>query len=204
MNRYEAGTAIAIILIAIVAMVDSFKKSGWTPSGPDAGWYPFWSAAMMAIGAAAVLFIVVRAKSSRPFFSSAEGVWAFLKISIPMVVAVGLMGWLGFYLISVGLLGYFGRWIGKYRWVWTGVLAVSIPLGLYLAFEQGFKVPLPKSVLHAGSSVLNYARGRPGLSSPGSALCLSYEQARRHCESVLCASTLFLNESVLRSFGRSQ
>ena len=153
MNRYEAATATTIILVAAVTMVDSFRKSGWTGSGPDAGWYPFWSAAMMGIAAAVILFYALRTKSSRPFFGSSEGSWAFIKISAPMVIAVALMGWLGFYVISAGLMGYFGRWIGKYRWISTGILTVSIPLVLYLAFERGFRVPLPKSWLYTSGII---------------------------------------------------
>lgn len=65
-----------------------------------------------------------------------------------MVIMVGLINWLGFYLVSAAYLALFARWLGRYQWIWVAILAISIPLALYLSFEQGFKVPLPKSLFY--------------------------------------------------------
>lgn len=148
MNRQEAATAGIIVLVAAVAMIDSFQKSGWMSSGPDAGWYPFWSAAMMGIAALVVLILILRSSKPRPVFQSAAGAKAFLQLTIPMLFMVGLINWLGFYLVSALYMGLFARWIGRYHWAWVAVIAISIPLGLYLSFEKGFQVPLPKSLLY--------------------------------------------------------
>lgn len=148
MSRHEVATAAVIVLIAAVAMVDSFKKAGWTPSGPDAGWYPFWSAAMMGVAAFIIFFLALRSKAARPLFNSAQGARAFWQLAFPMVIMVGLINWLGFYLVSAAYLALFARWLGRYQWIWVAILAISIPLALYLSFEQGFKVPLPKSLFY--------------------------------------------------------
>ena len=148
MKRNEIITAGVIVLLAIVAIVDSFKKSGWTTSGPDAGWYPFWSSIMMGIASAAVFYYAFRLNTTKPFFQSAEGTKAFAQLAIPMVIMVGLINWLGFYLVSALYMGLFARWIGHYNWIWVAVLAISIPLSLFLGFEQAFQSPMPKSLFY--------------------------------------------------------
>ncbi len=148
MKRNEVITAGVFVLMAVVAMVDSLKKAGWTASGPDAGWYPFWSALMMGIAAAVVFVSASRKQSTKPFFQSAEGTKAFWQLAIPMVIMVGLINWLGFYIVSALYLGMFARWIGRYHWVWVAALAISIPLALYLGFEQAFQAPMPKSMFY--------------------------------------------------------
>ena len=154
MSRHEVLTAATIIFVAAVAMVDSFRKSGWTATqGPDAGWYPFWSAAMMGVAGIAALILTLRAKKGKPLFSSPEGARAFSQVAIPMLVGTALISPLGFYVVSAGLMGYFARWVGKYRVIWSALIAIGVPLALYLAFEVGFRVPLPKSLL--------YTRGFP-------------------------------------------
>ncbi len=145
---YETLTAGLIVLAAILAIADSFKSAGWTATGPGAGWYPLWSAVAMGLAAAIVLVRSLRAKATRRLFSSSEGLKAFWQLAIPMVVGVSLLSWFGFYLVSGAYMGLFARWIGRYRWIWVAVLTVVVPLSLYLTFEQGFKVPLPKSLFY--------------------------------------------------------
>ena len=146
--RHEVVTTAALILVAAIAIYDSFRRSGWASSGPDAGWYPFWSATVMGIASLVVLVITLRKPAGKPFFESAEGASAFWQIAIPMVVMIALIPWLGFYLVSALYMGFFARLIGKYNWLWIIVIAVSVPLALYLGFERAFQAPLPKSVFY--------------------------------------------------------
>jgi hypothetical protein len=71
-----------------------------------------------------------------------------LKLVVPMVLAAYAMAWIGVYIATACYMGFFARYIGRYRW--AAVLAVSIgfPLVMYLAFERGFRVTLPKSVFY--------------------------------------------------------
>ena len=85
-----------MIMIAAVAMFDSRASAlpdptGTFPGGLGPGFYPFWSAAMIA---GAALFVIFR---SRVIAGEAQGVFekreswvAPLKIALPMVVAVGV------------------------------------------------------------------------------------------------------------------
>src|SRR5262245_53445446 len=58
-RRYELATAAVILLLAAVAMFDTRRGAlpNPTPSAPGglaSGFYPFWSAALVFLGAAAV------------------------------------------------------------------------------------------------------------------------------------------------------
>lgn len=144
----EVVTAALIVVVALLALADSFKTSGWTATGPDAGFYPFWSAMLMGVAAVVVLLRALRARVKRDFFGSREGAKAFWQLAIPMVFVVLLINWFGFYLVSGAYMAFFDRWIGRYRWPAVAALGVGIPLALYLSFEQGFRVPLPKSMFY--------------------------------------------------------
>lgn len=153
MRLAERVTAAAIMLIAAVAMADSFRRSGWTASGPDAGFYPFWSAAAMGAAGAIALVRSSVAPAGGRVFSSREGARAILQLLAPLAVGVALLAWLGFYLVSGLYMGYFARWLGRYHWIAVLALAVLVPLALYVTFERGFRVPLPKSMLYADGIV---------------------------------------------------
>jgi len=153
LRSYEVATAVVFAIIAAVAMFDSRRAAliGATrdPGGIGSGFYPFWSAAVMAVAALLLIYRSTAAReSAERFFASRDSLFAVGKLVVPMVVAAASMAWLGFYL-AVGLyMGFFARCIGSYRWPWVGVVAISVPLLVYLIFEQGFRMLLPKSILY--------------------------------------------------------
>jgi hypothetical protein len=90
----------------------------------------------------------VIAGEAQGVFEKRESWVAPLKIALPMVVAVGLIEWLGFYIVTALYMGFFARFIGSYRWYWVIVIAIVFPLVIFLGFERGFRVSLPKSVFY--------------------------------------------------------
>ena len=143
-----------MIVIAAVAMFDSRASAlpdptGTFPGGLGPGFYPFWSAAMIA---GAALFVIFRSRvvagDAQGVFAKRESWVAPLKIALPMLIAVGLIEWLGFYVVTALYMGFFARFIGSYRWLWVVVIAIVFPLVIYLAFERGFRVSLPKSIFY--------------------------------------------------------
>jgi len=141
-------------LLAAVAMIDSragalVDRTGTQPGGIGAGFYPFWSAAIVF---ACASFIAYRSwvtpLSGTAAFENRAALFAALKLIIPMLVATAVIPWLGFYVVTAGYMGLFARWIGHYRWIWVIVIAVAMPLGIYATFELGFRVALPKSFLY--------------------------------------------------------
>lgn len=142
-----------MILIAAVAMFDSRASAlpdptGRFPGGLGPGFYPFWSAAMIAAAALVVVYRWYRGTDTgEGVFATREAWTAPLKIALPMIAAVAVIQWIGFYFVTGLYMGFFARFIGRYRWVWVIVIAVVFPALIYLAFEKGFRVFLPKSIL---------------------------------------------------------
>lgn len=160
MRPYQLATAAILILIAAVAMFDTGNgalpdPSGRAPGGLRGGWYPFWSSALMAVAGIIVLYrVFVTPQPAQGIFRDRQAVLDVLKLVVPMVLVAVAMGWLGFYITAALYLGFFARAIGRYGWPWTIVSAIAIPVALYLLFELGFKVSLPKSLLFPFGSPL--------------------------------------------------
>lgn len=141
------------VLIAAIAMYDS-RKGAFIgtlndPGGIGSGFYPFWAAALMGLPALVLLvqaFTAVERPAKRVF--DRRGAAAVLKLAVPMVAYALTLGWLGMYLGTALYLGFFARYIGRYHWVWVVAIAVLCPTALYLVFEQGFRLVLPKSILY--------------------------------------------------------
>jgi len=167
-RRYQVATAAAIVTIAAVAMWDSravFNPSiGTAPGDVGARWYPFWAAALMG---AAGLFVAYRSlvtpQGSQGVFAGRTSLFAVLKLAVPMflyAVLINGIGWrttdtvytvipaLGFYIATALYMGGFAWGIGRYKIWWVGLILVAFPLVIYLAFEVGFRVALPKSFLY--------------------------------------------------------
>ena len=165
MRPYQVATAAAIVLIAAVAMFDSraaFSPSaGTSPGDVGARWYPFWAAAIMA---AASLFVIYRTlampQAAEGVFEGARSVFAVLKIAVPMIayaLLIGGISWktteftytivppFGFYLATALYMGLFAWWLGRYKIWWVALISVAFPFVIFLAFEIGFRVNLPKS-----------------------------------------------------------
>ena len=110
---------------------------------------------MVAIAAVFILLPALRMPPAGSLFASSQGAGALAKLVVPMIVAVALIGWLGFYITSGAYMALFARWVGRYRWLSVVVIGVAVPLALYLGFERGFRVPLPKSIFY-GPTLSNY------------------------------------------------
>lgn len=153
MRRYQVGTAAAIVLIAAVAIYDSrnvFTALPGTSKG-DVGpsWYPFWTATVMGL---AGLFIAYRAlatpRTAEGPFSGRESVLSVVKLVVPMMFYAFSFEWLGFYIATAAYMGFFASYLGRYTWWKVVAAAILTPLAIYLLFEVGFKLLLPKSILY--------------------------------------------------------
>ena len=153
MRPYQVGTAAAIVLIAAVAMFDSRGvfaiKEGTSPGDVGPSWYPFWSAALMAVGA---VWVGIRAfttpQPAEGPFASRESWTSVLKLVIPMALYAYSFRWLGFYFATAAYMGFFAWYLGKYSWWRILAVAVLTPLAIYLLFEVAFRLLLPKSFLY--------------------------------------------------------
>jgi hypothetical protein len=154
LRPYQVATAVAFMLVAAVAMFDSrasalVDRSGTEPGGIGAGFYPFWSAALVFACAGVVAYKSWSSRTPGPSaFEGRDAVVSVLKLIVPMVVATFAILWLGFYIVSGLYMALFARWIGRYSWLVTAFVAIALPAAIFAAFEIGFKVLLPKSFLY--------------------------------------------------------
>ncbi len=153
MRPYQLGTAAAIVLIAAAAMFDSRSAfspaAGTAPGDVGASWYPFWAAAVVALGAVVAGYQAITLPQPKEgVFASAGSLAAVLKLVVPMVAYAVSFTWFGFYLATGLYMGGFAFFIGRYRWYWSLASLVATPLAIYLLFEIGFRLILPKSVFY--------------------------------------------------------
>jgi hypothetical protein len=149
MHSAEIIVALVLLLLAAVLGWESVRLGiEWTSAGPGAGFVPFWLSVAMGVAGLGVLMQQIRRpeRTSRPFFPSRSSLVFWLKLLVPMVGLVGLIRYLGIYLVSSLYLALFSAWIGRHRWVVVLGVSLLIPLAMYLSFERFFKLPLPKSL----------------------------------------------------------
>ena len=72
-----------------------------------------------------------------------------LKVLIPTVGFVVLIGYLGIYVAAAIFIVFFMWWLGKYSLVKAIPVGVAVPLVLFWLFEIMFLIPLPKGPLEA-------------------------------------------------------
>ena len=142
------------MLAAAVAMFDSragalVDRTGTQPGGIGAGFYPFWSAALVFACASYVGYRSwLTPVPGTAAFEDRAALFAALKLIIPMIVATVAIVWLGFYLVTALYMALFAKWIGRYRWYWVVIIMIVMPAAIYATFELGFRVSLPKSFLY--------------------------------------------------------
>jgi len=154
LRRYEAATAAVIMLIAAVAMFDTRRGAlpdvaGGAPGGLSGGFYPFWSAAVLfTFAALVVLRSLTTPQVATGVFKDRRSIESVLTLAVPMVAAAALIPYLGFYLMTALYMGFFAAVLGRYAWYWILAIAILFPLVIYLIFEVGFRVALPKSIFY--------------------------------------------------------
>jgi hypothetical protein len=142
------------MVIAAVAMFDSRRgalpdPTGVAPGGLGSGFYPFWAAAVVFLAGIGIIYrAFVLPLPERGVFESRRSILPVITIITPVVIAVAVLEWTGFYFMTGIYMLYFMLTVGRYKWYWALLVAVALPAVIYGAFELGFRVPLPKSFLY--------------------------------------------------------
>ena len=144
-------TIVAAITFALGALVvyDSLRLGiGWGDEGPKAGYFPFYIGLIICIGSVVNLVMAARDRASGSFVSSGQ-LKDVLRALVPMLLFVGLIGFLGMYVAGAVYIAFFMRWIGKYSWPKVAAVSLGTIIGFFLVFDWWFKVPLVKGPLEA-------------------------------------------------------
>ena len=154
-RTWEVLMALAFLVFGAVVVWDSRRLgSGWSPDGPQAGYFPFYIGVLICISSLAnlVASLGTGAKGTKAFVE-----WRQLKmvliVMVPCMIYVALIAnpWfsLGIYVASAIYIAAFMRILGKYPWPKTAAVSIGTMGVFFLMFEIWFKVPLPKGPLEA-------------------------------------------------------
>ena len=144
---------VGLVLMAIAGMVitDSLRVgTGWGDDGPRSGYFPFYIGLFLLLASTfIVLSTVLKWSKSHAVFATREELVPVFQMLVPMVIYVVAMVYLGIYLPSAILIGYFMRHHGKFAWPPSLAVSIGVPLVFFLVFEKWFLVPLPKGPIEA-------------------------------------------------------
>ncbi len=149
-QRSVETSALAVILAFSLLMAWDNWRTGiaWESTGPAAGYFPFYVAAILA---AACIFGLVQElrKSGAPArgFVSRNQFKRVLQVFVPTLLFVPVTQWLGLYVASFLLIAGFMIVVGRIKaWksILTGYIFSAIMFGI---FEVAFDVIMPKGPL---------------------------------------------------------
>ncbi len=149
--------AALFFLLGALVMYDSARLgSKWAADGPEAGYFPFYIGLILCFSA---LVNAIRAAMGKDIkevsFVSVTALKMVLSVLLPSIVyvlfinGVGPLPGLGIYVPSVAFIAVFMIWLGKYKWLKTFIVSVSVVVVFFVMFEIWFKVPLPKGPLES-------------------------------------------------------
>ncbi len=139
--------AAGLSCLSLIVIADSLRIGrGWGSDGPEAGFYPFYVALLLGACSLSILVRTWRTPSRQVFVGALE-LRRVLSVFLPSALYVGLLLLVGIYVSSAAFLVGFMRVQGKYPWRAALALGVGVPLAMFLLFEKGFGLPLPKGPL---------------------------------------------------------
>jgi hypothetical protein len=152
-SYWTMDVVVAAILMGVgtVVMVTSYELgAGWSPTGPDSGYFPFYIGALILLSSTITLLITLFAKSpDRTAFVESEQFKRVLQVLIPSFIFAIAIDYIGIYVAGGLFIALFMWWLGKYPLPKVVMVSVLVPLVLFVVFEVWFLVPLPKGPLEA-------------------------------------------------------
>lgn len=144
----EIGVALLVVAFgAIVIFGATSAGIGWGAEGPRAGFFPFYIGIAIVISGAVNLWNAVRPDAPAGIFAEWSQLWQVLLVVIPATIFAVAVGYIGIYVSSALFIGWFMRWLGKYKWLIVAPVAIGMPVLVYIVFEKYFLVSLPKGPL---------------------------------------------------------
>lgn len=147
----EVVVAALLMIIAVVVMVDSVRVGiGWASDGPQSGYFPFYVGLALFLASAGTFLVNLFARTPKlGSFVGRSQLKLVLKVLLPTIVFVALIGFLGLYVAAALFIAFFMRWLGRYPAAKIVPVAILVPAALFLMFEIWFLVPLPKGPIEA-------------------------------------------------------
>ena len=138
--------AAILMVVGAVVMKNSYDLgAGWSSTGPDSGYFPFYIGLLILASSTVTLLIsLFTKKPDRRPFVEAQPFVRILQVLIPSIIFVLAIRYIGIYVAGGLFIAFFMWWLGKYSLPKVVMVGVLVPLALFLMFEVWFLVPLPK------------------------------------------------------------
>jgi hypothetical protein len=141
----EIGVCVFTGLIGLIVIIGSLRVGvNWGVEGPKAGFFPFYIGLFIIGGTLVNLITVLRAGDAEAKFADWSQLRQVMSVVIPTAIYVSVISFIGIYVPSILLIGFFMRWIGNYGWRMVAAVSIGVPIAAYFMFEKWFLVPLPK------------------------------------------------------------
>ena len=141
----ELLVALFLLALGVVVIVDSLRVgTGWADDGPQSGYFPFYIGLALLGSSSWTAFKALRRWRTVEVFAEREQLRSVLAILLPMTVYVAGVAYLGIYVSSFVLIGYFMLRHGKHGVPLTLGVSAGVRAFFYGVFERWFLVPLPK------------------------------------------------------------
>jgi hypothetical protein len=146
----EIAVAAAVIGFGIITIAGSLQAGiNWGSEGPRAGFFPFY-VGLFIIGSGLVnLYQAFTGQFGGGLFASWSQLRQVMSVVVPTGIYVAAIPFVGIYVTSAILIGFFMRWLGRYGWGLVLAVSIAVPLVTFVVFERWFLVPLPKGPLEA-------------------------------------------------------
>jgi hypothetical protein len=144
---------VSLLLFALAGLLgwDSWRiGASWAADGPQSGYFPFYLAVLLA-GASLYGFatVLIAPAAEREPFVTRDQFRRVLQVFAPTLLFVILTQYLGLYVASFLLVAAFMWLIGRIA-LWKSLLTSFVfSLAMFLTFEVGFDVIMPKGPLEA-------------------------------------------------------
>jgi putative tricarboxylic transport membrane protein len=145
----EVVTAAVLFALGAVVIADSLRiGAGWNMDGPQSGYFPFYIGIFLCLSSLINFWHAIRdPQTASESFLTRHQASMVMSLLIPTTVFVIVIGFIGIYVASALLIGWFMVRLGKFNLARTIPIAVGVPAVLFALFELWFKMPLPKGPL---------------------------------------------------------
>ncbi len=147
----EVLVATFLLGLATLVITDSIRVgTGWADDGPRSGYFPFYIGLLLAGSSAWILVQqLIGWSRDNPKFAERGELASVLSMLWPIAVYLTSINFIGIYVASAVLIGYFMKRHGGYGWPLALAVAIGVPAVFYAVFEKWFLVLLPKGPLEA-------------------------------------------------------
>jgi hypothetical protein len=146
----DIAVLLVLVALALLLAFDNWRTGiGWAADGPEAGYFPFYLAVILAGASLYGLAAAAFRRTASGAFVTRDQLRRVLQVFVPTLLFCIFTQWLGLYLASFLLITGFMMFIGHIAW-WKSLLtALLFSLAIFVTFELAFDVIMPKGPLEA-------------------------------------------------------